>query len=172
MEEKIKIGTLQKPFGLKGEIRGKSLTSFPSLRFKKGRHYFLVNPKTKEEKEVILSSFRPSGDYFFVKFEGIDDIDEAAKYYANEVMMLLSEAPLPDGYFRLSELIGMNVVDNETDEILGSIVDVLDYSSISTIKAKRPNGKSFTFPFLYDKFVVSVDPAKKEMRIHLMDGLL
>lgn len=172
MEERIAIGLLQKPFGLKGEIRGKSLTSFPSLRFKKGRQYSLYNPKTSDLVSVTLLSFRPSDDYFFIRFEEIDTVEKAGEYRGYEIQMPLKEASLPDGYFRLADLIGMRVIDNETGETLGTIIDVLDYSKISTIKAIKENGKSFTFPFLYEKFVVNVDVTKKEMRIHVMEGLL
>lgn len=172
MEEKITIGLLQKPFGLKGEMRGKSLTSFPSLRYKKGAKYSLYNPKTLDQVSVTLLSFRPSDEYFFVRFEEISSVEEAGKYRNYEIQMPLEEAPLPDGYFRLADLIGMHVVDNETNQPLGTIADVLDYSKISIVKVTKTNGKSFTFPFLYEKFVVSVDITKKEMRIHVMEGLL
>lgn len=172
MEEKITIGTLQKLFGLKGEIRGKSMTSFPELRFQKGRRYFLLNPKTKEEKEYTLASFRPSGDYFFIRFEGIDTIEDAALLYGQEIRLPLEEAPLPDGYYRLSDLVGMKVLDDETKEELGTVKDVLNFSSVSTVKAVRPNGKTFTFPFLFDKFITNLDIEKKEMAIHVIPGLL
>ncbi|HBB05368.1 MAG TPA: 16S rRNA processing protein RimM [Firmicutes bacterium] len=172
MKEKITVGTLQKPFGLKGEIRAKSMTSFPELRFKIGRHFFLKNLKTEEEKEVILKSFRPSGDYFFVGFEGMDTIEDALPFYGNEIEMYLDEAPLPEGYYRLQDLIGINVIDAKTDENIGKIKDVLSFSAISTIKAVTPTGKNFTFPFLFEKFVVSLDIKKKEMKINVIPGLL
>lgn len=172
MNEKITVGTLQKPFGLKGEIRAKSMTSFPELRFQKGCHFFLKNLKTGEEKEVILNSFRPSGDYFFVGFEGIDTIEDALPFYGNEIEMYLEEAPLPEGYYRLKDLIGMDVINAETNESIGKVKDVLTFSAISTIKAVTPSGKNFTFPFLFEKFVVSLDIEKKEMKINVIPGLL
>lgn len=172
MNERITVGTLQKPFGLKGEIRAKSMTSFPELRFKKGRHLFLKNPKTKEEKEVILKSFRPSGDYFFVGFEGINTIDEALPFYGNEIEMNLEDAPLPDGYYRLQDLVGMSVINADTEEVIGKVKDVLTFSAISTVKAVTPTGKNFTFPFLFEKFVISLDIEKKEMKIKVIPGLL
>lgn len=172
MNERITVGTLQKPFGLKGEIRAKSMTSFPELRFQKGRHFFLKNPKTKEEREVVLKSFRPSGDYFFVGFEGIETIEDALPFYGNEIEMNLADAPLPDGYYRLQDLVGMSVINIDNGEVIGKVKDVLTFSAISTVKAVTPTGKNFTFPFLFEKFVISLDIEKKEMKIKVMPGLL
>ena len=71
----ICIGKIIKPFGLVGVLRCKSLTSFASDRFQIGRKLFLKNPKNGEELEVELASFRDSGDYYFISFRGMEDIN-------------------------------------------------------------------------------------------------
>lgn len=172
MEETIVIGTLQKPFGIKGEIRGKSLTSFMSERFKKGNHYILKNPKDGDSVEVTLSSFRPSDNYFFVGFEGIDNPEKALSYYGYEIRIPLKDAPLPNGYYRLADLIGMSIIDTDTSKKIGEIKDVVPMGNVNNIKAISSNGKHFNFPFIYGSFVEKIDVEKKEFYIHVIEGLL
>ena len=83
MNERITVGTLQKPFGLKGEIRAKSMTSFPELRFQKGRHFFLKNPKTKEEREVVYQY--EDGLKAFIEEVNQDPVDASIKIVGDKI---------------------------------------------------------------------------------------
>ena len=162
----ICIGKIIKPFGLVGVLRCKSLTSFASDRFQIGRKLFLKNPKNGEELEVELASFRDSGDYYFISFRGIEDL---AGY---EIEIPEEEATLPEGFYHLSDLIGSNVINQETNEKIGKVIDVLSCASSSNLKIKEENGKTCYVPFVMDTFVVSIDTAKKEILIHVIPGLL
>lgn len=171
MEETISLGVIQKPFGLKGEVLCKSLTSFPEERFQKDRHFFLKSPKDGSLQEVSLRSFRPSGDYFYLSFEEFQKVEDVESLRGYTVETPLSEAPLPEGFYRLRDLVGLKVVDAETGEELGHIQDVLSFSSSPILKVKR-GPKSYTVPFVFGPFVETIDLEKKECRIHVIEGLL
>lgn len=168
----ICLGKIIKPFGLDGVLRCKSLTSFAKSRFHLGRKLFLVNPKTKESEEVEVASFRDSGDYYFLSFKDLNDINLVEKYVGCDIEIDENEAPLPDGYYRLADLIGCKVFNNENKEEIGEVIDVLTFSSSSNFKVKEKNGKNCYIPFVMKEFIVSLDIEKKEIFVNVIPGLL
>ncbi len=171
-ETYLRLGTLKKPFGLQGQVRCASLTSFASLRFVPGAKMTLYSEKTKERKEVTVSSFRDNGNEFFLGFEGIDTIEGIEPYLGWHVEMLKKDAILPEGYYRLSDLIGLHAFDAQNGESLGEIIDVVAYSKTPNLKLKETNGKIAYVPFVMDTFVKSLDLEKKSIFIEVMPGLL
>ena len=171
-EEYIRLGTLRKPFGLQGQVRCVSLTSFASLRFVPGKEIMLYAEKTKERKTVTVSYFRDGGNEFFLGFEGINTIEAIEPYMGWHLEMLKKDAMVPEGYYRLSDLIGMKAFDATTAEPIGEIIDVVAYSKTPNLKLKETNGKIAYIPFVMETFVKSLDLENKTIHIEVMPGLL
>ena len=172
MDEWIKVAELGKPFALKGEVKARSLTSFPELRFTKGRKLLARQEEAKEGgKELTLRSYRASGNALTFLFEEIRTPEEAESLRGLSLYIRKEEAPVPEGYYRLEDLKGL-IVKNDLGYILGKIDDVLTYSKVPSIKAVREGGKPFYFPFLMDDFISKIDLEKKEMIIHEVPGML
>ena len=61
--ETIRVAEIRKTFGLKGEVLCYSLTSFPALRFKKGRTFYLTKEGSEErgkgEEHTPATNGRP-----------------------------------------------------------------------------------------------------------------
>ena len=168
--EPLLLARITKPLGLKGEVRAFCLTSFPKDRFKKGRSYTLVNPKTKEEKVLTLSSYRLQGDVLILLFKEVQSVEEADLLRGYEVVMDKEDAPLPDGYYRFEDLKGLKAIDDQGKEI-GSVIDVTAYAPTKNLKLKSLEGKTFYVPFI-DVFVGEIDLEKKTMVIHVVEGML
>ncbi len=168
--EKITVAHFTKTFGLKGEIRAYSMTDFPAERFQIGRHFFAVNSQTKEEKELTLKSVRPQGPLYVFSFEEVPSIEESELLQGWDLTMDKEEATLPEGMYRLSDLIGCKIVDEESHE-LGVVIDVLSNAPTKNLKIKKPDGKCFYCPFI-DEFVPTVDLNEKKITIHVVEGLL
>lgn len=132
----------------------------------------MKNPKSGEEKEVELASFRDSGDYYFISFKGMEDINLVEDLVGYEIEIPEEEATLPEGYFHLSDLIGSKAINQETNEKIGEVIDVLSFASSSNLKIKEENGKICYVPFVMDAFIASIDVSKKEILIHVIPGLL
>lgn len=167
---RIELGSIQRTFGLNGEVRVYSETDFASLRFKKGAKMFLVSKK-KEELPVTIKSFRDAGQFFFVSFEEITSIEEAEKHLRDVIEIEEKDAPLPDGYYRNGDLEGCSVFD-EQGNLLGKVKRVETFAPVANLRVGRDGKKDFFVPFLFDKFVLSVDLIKKEIVIKLMEGML
>ena len=166
--EFVRLGHIRKPFGVKGELTCFSMTEFAKERFKKGTTLSLLNEKTGERKEVTLKSFRDSGSYYFLGFEGIDTPEQAEELRGLYVEIDKEHAPIPEGYIRFQDLMGCKAINKDTKEVLGTIVDVLSYSPTKNLRVKRENGKTFTVPFVKQ----FIDLENKTVEIEVVEGLL
>lgn len=171
MADYVQIGRLGKTFGLKGEIKCFSLTSFPNERFKEGNAVSLMNQATGERLEATIRSVRQVGETYYLSFLEYPGIENAQKLVNLFVEMKREEAALPFGYYRLDDLKGLRVID-ENGKPLGTIEEVVKYAPIETVFAKTDEGKRFSFPFLFERFVLAIDLESKTMKIKVMDGML
>ncbi len=169
--EYVTIAKLLSTHGLKGQFRCFSLTSFPKERFQLRRKLTLHNPKTDEKKDVTLNFVRMKGDILILGFEEIPTIDEAENFVKWELDINKEDAPIPEDHYRIADLIGCDVYDDETNQVLGEIKDVFSYSPTWTIRVKREEQKDFFVPFV-NEFIKEVDTAKKKVVIHVIPGLL
>ena len=168
--EKLEIAKIGKPFGLKGEVHAFSLTSFPKLRFKKGGKYLLENPKTKQAREGTLTRCSINGDALILGFEEFKTPEEAATLKDCAVIMDKADAPMPEGYIRYGDIIGMTCVDDEGNK-LGVLKEVCEFSTTPSLRIMRDSGTAFYVPFI-DAFVDKIDYEKKTILIHVVEGML
>lgn len=171
--EYITLGYILKPFGLKGEVRCKSLTSFGSIRFKKGTTVSLHNEKTDERIDVTISKYRDSGDYYFLAFAELPDINLVEKYKGFAIEMDKSLAVVPDGFYRYDDLIGCKVVDClDESRVIGNVIDVVKYSVTMNLVVETEEKKNVYVPFKKELFIKKVDLENKVISINVMEGLL
>lgn len=166
----VLIGNIIKPFGLKGEFKVYSLTDFPKERFKKGTALFL-SKGDGEGKEVTVSSFRVTPDCLIVGFKEIATLTEAEPFSHFDIKIPKEKAPIPKGYYRFSDLIGLKVIGEDGEE-LGTVKDVLANAPTKNLRVGREGKKDFFVPFLLKEFIVSIDLEKKEIVIKTMKGML
>ena len=166
--ELISIASIAKPFGLKGQVHAFSLTSFPELRFKKGHKYFL-NGK-HGSLEVTLNYVSIKGDALILGFKEILDPETAKTYMGSSLDMNKEDAPLPEGYVRFDDLIGMKGVDDE-GKTIGTLLGVLENAPTPSLRFKGVNNKVFYVPFI-DSFVGDIDYVNKTINIHVVEGML
>lgn len=169
--EYVRLGQVVKSFGLDGQVRCFSLTDFAKQRFKIGAKVSLLNEKTQERIPLTVTAFRESGDCYFLGFEEIKNIDEAEKIRGYFVEMDKANAPLPKGFYRLEDLKGCAVLDENLRK-LGLVSDILSYAPTKTLVVSRENAKPFYVPFVMKEFIQKVDIEKKQIIIKVIPGLL
>lgn len=168
--EKLLIGHIGKPFGLKGEIKVTPLTSFIKERYCKGRKVLIENPKTKESFEDEIISVRLSTKQTIIKLSSISNIGQAETLYGYEIYMDKNDAPMPKGSYRIADLLGCKVVDEDGTE-LGIVKDVLTYAPKSSLRVGREKSKDFFVPFV-DDYLIDVDIENKTIKIKVVPGML
>lgn len=169
--EKLVIAHLTKTHGLKGEIKGILLTSFPEDRFIVGNKFFLKSKKSNNEIEVTLASFKEVNGAFYFKFDELPTINEVEQFENSDLLIDKELATLPKDTYRFSDLIGCEVFNSKTKEILGKVKDVLDYAPVKTMRICRENGKDFFIPF-HHSFVGDIDLESKKIEIFVVEGML
>lgn len=168
--EKLEIARIGKPFGLKGEVHAFSLTSFPKLRFKKGYKYLLQNQKTGEESFATLRRVSIKRETLILGFEEFTNPEEASSLKECVLIMDKADAPMPEGYVRYDEIIGMTCVDDEGKK-LGTLIEVCEYATTPSLRIEKADGNVFYVPFI-NVFVGTIDYEKKTIVIHVVEGML
>lgn len=145
----LEIGRLGRTHGVRGEIYLSLTSDRPERRRPGGRVFVGGSWRT-------IAKIRPSNDRFLVVFEGIDALEEAAKF-TNETVYA---EPIDDSSaLWVHEVVGARVVDSDGTEY-GLAVAVIDNPAHPIIETDR--GVLIPVPFVVshvDGVVVVSPPA-------------
>jgi 16S rRNA processing protein RimM len=166
-EELILIAKVRRSHGVKGEVLLETFV-MDDKRFKKLKRVFLRDAKGKlEEKQVTSARLTANG--VLIKFEGIDDRDEADELRAQEVTIPISErAKLPAGQAYYDEIIGMDVIDDASDEKLGVVRDVLEMPAGEVYVLEMNDGREHLLSSMGEE-VKKLDVKKNSLRVSLLE---
>ncbi len=164
--EYIKVGNIVNTFGLKGELKVKSLTEFAEIRFKKGQQLYIE--KDHEFEIVIVKNMRWHKEFLLVLFEGLEDINLVEKYKGCDIYISKEDVhALPVGQYYYFELQGCNVYEN--NKCIGTVTSVEDgYQTLLRINIGE---KEVLIPYV-EAFIQNVDVAQKRIDINSIQGLV
>ncbi|GAB2299079.1 hypothetical protein Dimus_033150 [Dionaea muscipula] len=188
--EFIEIGYLYDVHGFQGEICVKHDTDFPELRFSKpGKRWLrrrFSGGVDVQEVDVVSGRSHSKHKSWIVKFDGIDDVDQAMKLLGATLLVKENDRPeLDDGEFYSHDLIGMRVILKESHEPVGTVVEVYNYGASDLLRVmldssfevaahkseSAESGPLVWIPFV-EAIVPDVDISKREMQITPPKGLL
>ncbi len=171
MEKFVSIGKILNFHGIKGEAK---------VGFQKGSEEQILALKrvyVRVFDEVLkfkVKSSRIHKNCAIMKFEGINSIDELLEYKGEKIYIEKTEAleALNEDEFMTSDLIGLNVFDNN-DDYIGKVVDVgtNNANDILCIKPENPDYEQFLIPFVQE-LVPVVDIKRGMIVIKPIEGLL
>ncbi|MBF0710204.1 MULTISPECIES: ribosome maturation factor RimM [unclassified Gemella] len=167
---RLKVGKIINTHALKGELKIMSTSDFIDERLKVGS-VLLISRGNQVIKEVIVENAREHKGFFLVKFEGIDNIEEAEKF--KNLQLKVDEenlSDLEDGEFYFYEIIGCKVID-ENKNIVGEIVDILQTGANDVWVIKTDKNKEILIPYI-EEVVKNIDIDNKIINIELMEGLI
>lgn len=161
------LGTLTKPFGLKGGLcaffdtdNPENYTSLPAVFFDLDGEFI---PYTIEN-----ITYR-GNNQFILQFEGVD-ANEARDLVGVELYLPLSDLPkLPGNRFYFHEVIGFNVVDSLKGPI-GTCREFLEVSN-NPIMVVDHDGTEILIP-ASQQFITLVDREQKTLHISAPEGLI
>ncbi|MBQ0098010.1 MAG: 16S rRNA processing protein RimM [Oscillospiraceae bacterium] len=165
LKQFLEVGKVVGTHGINGEVRVECWCDSPDFLSKFTTLYF-------DKGAVSLSvKSRPHKNIALVKIKGVDTIEQA-EVYRNKVLYINREdAKLPKGRYFVSDIIGMKVVNLDTNEVIGEITDVLKTGSNDVYEMKRASGEKIYIPVI-DDIVKERDFEKGEIYIKPMKGLL
>ena len=171
--EITEIGKFQKTHALKGELNA----------------ILEVDPEFFEEGNAAIvnvdgifvpfyvAGIRPKGSTsFLIRLEGIESEEEAKQFVNKSIYALKSElAPFleidEEELGDDSELIGYEIVDNDSGTSIGRIDGIDDSTHNLLFIVITDNGEELLIPAA-DEFILSIDDESRIIRMSLPDGLI
>ena len=92
----------------------------------------------------------------------------ALKGYTLEVEK--NSEDLNEGYYFYSDLEGCKILDEDGNDC-GTVKEVEEFPAQITLRVMRKNKPDYFIPFV-KAFIINVDIKKKEIKVHLLEGML
>ena len=159
--ERVIIGKIERPFGVRGEVKVQSLSDVPG-RFGQLNEVTLVAP-AGDSLTTIVTHVRPGGRSYIMGLEAFTTPEEAARFRGAWLQIPRSASPsLGDGTYYEYDLLGMTVMD-EDKNILGTVEEILE-SSENHIFVVRREQQELLIPAL-KRVIARVDLVGRVMTI-------
>ncbi len=161
------IGKVVAPFGVRGELKVRSLTDIPD-RFATLAAVHLG----PEHSRRLIQSVRPyKGEMVVLKLAGIEDANTAEGLRNFDLTIPLSQlAQLPPDSYYQHDILGLRVRTLGGREI-GAIEDIMVTGSNDVYVVKAPDGKQILVPAIRD-VIKQIDLSRQMMYIDPISGLL
>lgn len=162
--DKVVVGKIGAPYGVKGWVKINAYTDTPEGIFEYSP--WIVG----DSREYQIDQWRPNGKALVAKLVGIDSRDDAESIKNLDIHILSQQLPeLGDDEFYWRELTGMQVVTTQGYN-LGVVKDVFNTGSndVLSVKAKVNDAfgqKERLIPFVFDSVVQSVDKPGKVITV-------
>ncbi|MPZ99894.1 MAG: 16S rRNA processing protein RimM [Dehalococcoidia bacterium] len=164
MADRIAVGRINSPWGLKGHVKVTPLTGNPQ-RLAQGASVLV-----RGERRRILEHTEPYG-YPMLLLEGYTNRNAAEGLRGELLEIEESELPpLPEGEYYIDDLVGLTVVTVAGDEV-GELVEVLTTGANDVYVVRRPGARDALIPAVKD-IVQSVDLEARRVTVDPLPGLL
>jgi 16S rRNA processing protein RimM len=180
-DEYITLARVLKTQGRRGEVAVEVHSDVPD-RFAEGMRLMALDD-TGQRRELKVEELWPHKGHLVVKFTGIDSISDAETLLRCELQVPRAErAELEPGWTYISDLTGCTVFDG--DRKIGRIQGIefgageaplLIVSKGKQDGSARKTGSKQAAPYeipFAEAYLVKVDPAAKEVRMQLPQGML
>ena len=166
----IAIGRLTKPHGLRGEVvflpYVYDMDVLPELT---NRQVCLRRDNARDQERTI-TAWRYVNKRVLIRFEGIDDLDEAERLRDWEVCIARqSFPPLPPGEYYWFDIEGLTAVTSD-GRLLGTITDIIHTGS-NDVYVIRHETQEYLIPALKE-VVRTIDLERGEMHLFPIPELL
>ncbi|MBR3969215.1 MAG: 16S rRNA processing protein RimM [Clostridia bacterium] len=163
-KEFLEIGKFVGTHGVRGMVRiqpwsddGEFLTQF--------KKFYLDNGKT----QIELNKITPHGNVIIAAVKGIDSI-ELAEGLRNQVLYIKrDDAHLPEGRYFVSEIIGAQVFDADSNQLLGTLSEVSP-TGANDVWHIKSSDKEYLVPAIPD-VIVNVDISADKVLIRPLKGI-
>ena len=163
-KEYLEAGKIVTTHGIRGEVKIMPYTDTPDLLAEFDRLFV-----GKNKDEIIITRSRVQKNTVIAKIEGVDTPEAAEKLRNKVLYMHRDDLELDDGTYFIQDLIGIEVRDADTNEVYGTIADVMQTGANDVYVIKGEN-REYLVPAIAD-VVVSTDIDGGLMTIRPLDGL-
>ena len=160
--EFIPVGQIVNAHGIKGEVKLNPMGFDPE--FLADFDVLYIGGKRTEVKAA-----RVHKSVVLLTLPGVNDMDAALALKGKTVTICRDDVEVPEGYYFDEEIEGLQVVDSDTEAVIGKVKRVLTYPAhkIYEVKGER----EYLIPAVPGVFIESVDLDAEVIRVHMMKGL-
>ena len=164
----VTIGKIERPFGVRGEFKVRSLSDVPG-RLDQLKQVQVLRP-TGQMVDRTVTRVRRAGSTYIMGLEGVTTPEEAGMLRGGLIQVPRSPAAtlLPDVYFEC-DLIGMTV-ENERGEEVGVLETILEIPD-NHLFVVRKGMEEVLIPAAKN-FVTSVDLTRRRMMVRGIEDLV
>ena len=169
-QEKVLIGKVGSPVGIKGEFRV-NLYSQDSGNLKEGK--VLLLERAEKSVSGAIEKVRYQKDKPVVRLKGIEDRNAAEDIRGMDISIYAKDMEeLPEGEHYVRDLIGCRVVDiAQGGAEIGVLKDVIQNTAQSILDVSTADGKQVLIPAV-DAFLRSIDEEAGVIEVELIPGFL
>ncbi len=180
-DEYITLARVLKTQGRRGEVAVEVHSDVPD-RFVEGMRLLALDD-AGQRRELEVEELWPHKGHLVLKFAGIDSISDAEALLRCELQVPRGErAELEQGWTYISDLTGCTVFDGDREigQIQGVEFGAGEAPLLivanpprdgSSVKPSNQREQPYEIPFA-EAYLVSVDPAAKQVRMRLPEGML
>ena len=156
----VYVGKIVNTHGIKGELRIRSDFEKKELVFKVGNKLII------DKEEHIIRTYRFHKIFDMITIDEYDNINDVLCYVGKNVYVSRDSLKLSDSEYLLSDLVGLNVVFNDT--VYGI---VKDYSNDINPLLQIEYDKNYYIP-INSNYIKNVDLQNKRIIVQDIEGLI
>jgi 16S rRNA processing protein RimM len=160
-QDLLEAGKVVNTHGVRGAVKIQPWANSPDFLLSFEQFYIDGEP-------YKTLSVRVHRDCVIAELEGVDGIDAAIALKDKVVCIDRASAQLPEGEHFIADLIGLDAIDDDTGEKIGTVTDVfsLPSNNVYVVKGER----EMLIPAV-PEFVVKTDIQGGAIRFHVIDGM-
>ena len=167
MEDLLQVGVITGTHGLKGEVKVFH-TKDDKERFLDLEKVLLDTGDELLELKVEYCKFFKK--FVFVKFEGLDDINEVEKYKRCPLLVTRDNAvELEEDEYFVADLLGLTIID-DSGVTIGKLENVIETGANDVYEVLTEDGGRILLPAIKE-CILDVDMEEGIILVHLMKGL-
>lgn len=161
----LEVGKVVSVHALKGEVKIAPWCDSPDFICEFDYLYM----DSKGQKIINIESSRVFKNMVIAKFEGYNTVEDAQRLRDKILYISRDDVELEEGTYFIKDLIGVKVIDKETQKEYGIITDVFQTGANDVYTIKNDQ-KEYLIPAIPD-VIFSTDIENKIMLITPMEGL-
>ena len=165
MKQFLETGKITGTHGLKGEVRVQPWADSPEFLAEFDELYL-----DKGARKIVITSSRVHKNMLIMKIKGVDSIEEADRLRGNVLYINRDDVELEDGAYFIQDLIGLDVIDDDPGERLGTLADVSETGANDVYHVRTGDGREVLIPVIPD-VVREISLEDGCVRIFRMKGL-
>nr|WP_281258997.1 ribosome maturation factor RimM [Stenomitos frigidus] len=171
------MGKIVAAQGMKGEVRVYPESDFPERFLEPGTRWLLrLHASTPEPIELVRGRYLDGKGLYVVQFAGVTDRTQAEALHDCKLFVPEGDRPpLEDGEFHILDLIGLEVFDQATQVLVGTVVSIIqagnDILEVQREPVPEKKLQTLLIPFV-EAIVPLVDLPQRRIEITPPPGLI